>query len=226
MSFYTYLWLRNSNGTFPAGTPYYVGKGKGDRAFFKYDRPINPPTDKHLILLQEFLSEVEAFEAEQFLIAYYGRIDQGTGCLRNLTDGGEGATLSKEIREKISRTKTGTKSPWSKERKEAYTPWNKGKSGSQKAWNKGRSPSAETRRKMSEAKKVFLQSSAGQEQLKRQVVAMTSKEPWNKGKQGLQVAWNKGKKMSVESCLKMSEAKKRRNDAETNTRTKSGSNPS
>jgi len=32
MDFYTYLWLREKDGTYPAGTPYYAGKGCGNRA--------------------------------------------------------------------------------------------------------------------------------------------------------------------------------------------------
>lgn len=78
--FYTYIWLRED------GTPYYVGKGHGKRAI----RRGSPSLDR--ILLQEFPSEADAFAAEVFLIAYYGRKDNGTGILRNLTDGGEGTT--------------------------------------------------------------------------------------------------------------------------------------
>ena len=36
------------------------------------------------------LSEAEAFESEIALIELFGRKDNGTGCLRNLTNGGEG----------------------------------------------------------------------------------------------------------------------------------------
>lgn len=91
MTFYTYLWLRETNGKFPAGTPYYAGKGTGYRAFVARDHRFTPPKNKECILIQEFPDEASAFEGEKFLICMYGRVDQGTGCLRNLTDGGEGA---------------------------------------------------------------------------------------------------------------------------------------
>lgn len=78
--FYTYLWLRED------GTPYYVGKGHGDRAF----RKGSPPVER--ILLQEHPSEQAANDAEVFLISYYGRKDTGTGILRNRTSGGEGTS--------------------------------------------------------------------------------------------------------------------------------------
>jgi hypothetical protein len=82
--FYTYLWLRED------GRPYYVGKGTGDRAFRGHRHGVlsAPPLDR--IILQEWLIESEAFKAEKFLIEYYGRADLKLGCLRNLTDGGEG----------------------------------------------------------------------------------------------------------------------------------------
>jgi len=82
--FYTYLWLRDD------GTPYYVGKGTGRRAYTSWAHGVHKPADKHKILVQEFPTEQDAFAAEIFLIAYYGRLDLGTGCLRNLTAGGEG----------------------------------------------------------------------------------------------------------------------------------------
>ncbi len=83
--FYTYLWLRED------GTPYYAGKGKGRRGFKSNGHGILfCPTDKRRILVQEFPTEADAFAAEIFLISYYGRVDNGTGCLRNRTDGGDG----------------------------------------------------------------------------------------------------------------------------------------
>ena len=78
--FYTYLYLRED------GTPYYVGKGSGDRAH-KWHRVGCPPVER--ILSQEFPSESDAFEAEKFLIGFYGREDLRMGRLLNLTDGGE-----------------------------------------------------------------------------------------------------------------------------------------
>ena len=86
MFFYTYLYLRKD------GTPYYVGKGRGYRAYVKRGRVISPPTNKELILTQDFPTEEDAFAAEQFLIAYYGRKDLGTGLLHNRTAGGEGTS--------------------------------------------------------------------------------------------------------------------------------------
>lgn len=83
--YYVYLYLREDN------TPYYVGKGRGDRAFKKYGRRMKPPSDKSKIVFHtKNLTEEKAFELEKKLIAEYGRKDNGTGILRNLTDGGEG----------------------------------------------------------------------------------------------------------------------------------------
>lgn len=81
--FYTYLWLRDD------GTPYYVGKGKGNRAYVGNRHKVPVPIDKSRILIQEYPSESDAFATEIFLISYYGRKDVGTGVLRNLTDGGD-----------------------------------------------------------------------------------------------------------------------------------------
>ena len=108
MGFYTYLWLREYDGTFPAGTPYYVGKGSGDRAFWKWGRRFHVPESKEAIIIQEWPDEASAFKAERFLICMYGRADQGTGCLRNLSDGGEnppsqrGKKHSEKTRRKMS----------------------------------------------------------------------------------------------------------------------------
>jgi len=98
VEFYTYLWLRYD------GTPYYVGKGKGNRAYDNHSHRVNSPITTDQILLQEFPSEDAAFAAEKFFISYYGRLDIGTGCLRNRTDGGEGlSNPSPEARQKMSK---------------------------------------------------------------------------------------------------------------------------
>jgi len=139
--FYIYEYLRSRASEHgPVGSPYYVGKGRHGRAFNKAHR-VRPPKDKaNIIFVAKNLAEDEAFQMEKELIAFYGRVAIGTGCLQNLTDGGEGHaghSPSAETRIKLSKAvslaKRGIKqSPehraaLSKVRK-GCTPWNKGKS--------------------------------------------------------------------------------------------------
>jgi hypothetical protein len=55
----------------------------------RFGHRCHPPRDKSHILIFPMLNETEAFESEIALIELFGRKDNGTGCLRNLTDGGE-----------------------------------------------------------------------------------------------------------------------------------------
>lgn len=105
MTFYTYLWLRED------GTPYYVGKGSGRRAFINSQHNVCCPSPERIII-QEFENEQESLEAERLLISCYGRLDIGTGCLRNRTDGGEGTSgyvPPEEKRKRHSQTMRGRK---------------------------------------------------------------------------------------------------------------------
>lgn len=103
--FYVYAYLRSrasKNGN--AGTPYYIGKGSGDRAYQQHNVPV--PKDKNnIVFLGWNMTEADALQAEMLLIYRHGRIDLCTGCLRNLTDGGEGQsgrTFSEDTRRKMS----------------------------------------------------------------------------------------------------------------------------
>ena len=134
-TFYTYLWLRED------GTPYYVGKGRGQRAW----RKGSPHRDR--VLVQEFPSEEDAFAAEIFLISYYGRKDLLDGCLINLTDGGEGTSgrkFSDEAIRKMSATRTGLRPTEATRQKMSVV-----KMGNQNLL--GHKPTEETRRKISDA---------------------------------------------------------------------------
>jgi len=113
MEYYTYAYLRED------GTPYYIGKGRGNRAYKKGSRVFAPPPKNRIIKLKQNLTEEEAFNHEIYMIAVFGRKDLGTGILRNLTDGGEGVSgliFSEEHRRNLSESHKG-KSPGNKGKK-------------------------------------------------------------------------------------------------------------
>jgi len=109
MEYYTYAYLRED------GTPYYIGKGKGNRAYRKDGRPCATPKDKNKIVhLKTNLTEEEAFNHEKYMIFIIGRKDLGTGILLNKSDGGEGASgciQNEETRRKRSVKMKGENNP-------------------------------------------------------------------------------------------------------------------
>ena len=107
--YYTYAYLREDK------TPYYIGKGKGNRLYKRGSRVFAPPKDKSkIIYLKKNLTEEEAFKHEIYMIDVFGRIDLGTGILHNRTDGGDGVSgyiPSEETRKKISVATKGKNHP-------------------------------------------------------------------------------------------------------------------
>lgn len=175
--FYVYAYLRTKELT-----PYYIGKGKGSRAWDKNHSVVVPKDLKRILIIESDLTEIGAFALERRMIQWYGRKDLGTGILRNRTDGGDG---SHGI------------IPWNKNRKigsylsesgrKKVSQANKGipKKHGHKISNtlKGRPKSTEHKKKLSEAGKGNI--------------------PWNKGKKGLQVGSRLGAKHTEETKEKM-----------------------
>ena len=87
-NYYVYQYIRED------GTPYYIGKGRNRRAWEPHKRAngsdMRPKDKSRIQILQENLSEQEAFDLEDELILKYGRKDLGTGILANLSNGGLG----------------------------------------------------------------------------------------------------------------------------------------
>ena len=143
MIYYTYAYLREDR------TPYYIGKGKGNRAYGRRYKGIKPPKDQsRIIVLKQNLTEEKAFKHEVYMIAVFGRKDLGTGILHNRTNGGEGSSgvvRSLEFKENLRRKNKNK--VLSKEHKIKISDAQKG----DKNHNYGKSASQETRRKKSEA---------------------------------------------------------------------------
>jgi hypothetical protein len=122
--FYTYAYLRKD------GTPYYIGKGRGRRAYDKKHTVFVPPEERILFLKKNLLEE-EAYQHEMYMISVLGRKDLGSGILHNKTDGGDGTRgvlVTEEQRRYTSERQLGEKNHF-------Y----------------GKKHTPETRRKMSEA---------------------------------------------------------------------------
>lgn len=90
--FYVYAFLRSvGSARGKRMSPYYIGKGCGNRAWSNFKRNAKKPVDpSYIVLLRQDLTEEAAYKWEMFYISHYGRVDQRTGILWNMTDGGDG----------------------------------------------------------------------------------------------------------------------------------------
>ena len=160
--YYTYAYLREDR------TPYYIGKGKGNRVYRRRYKGTKPPKDKsRIIFLKQNLTEEEAFKHEIYMIAVFGRKDLGTGILHNRSDGGEGASgiiHSEKTKIKMSEARKGEKNhnygkTFSEETIRKISESHKGRTHSEESRtnmsdaHKGKTFSEEHKRKISEAKK-------------------------------------------------------------------------
>lgn len=89
--------------------PYYVGMGCKNRVIAKHLYVSVPPFNK--IIVEDNLTQIQAWDREIELIAQYGREHLGTGPLKNLTEGGptqkSGWAHSSQTKKVISIKNTG-----------------------------------------------------------------------------------------------------------------------
>lgn len=197
LEFFVYAYIRQkSSSTASAGTPYYIGKGKGSRAFDKH-KDIPVPEDRSRILfLETNLTELGALAIERRLIRWYGRKDIGSGILLNRTDGGDGVRglmPSLEARKKMS------------ESQKARAPASEITRAKLSAANKGKPKSEETKTKLRNAKIGKSLSEEHKDKIRAGVNAAVLKYTPETRKK---MATAKGRIVSAETRAKLSAANK------------------
>lgn len=153
---YAYLRARDSkDGNWLAQTPYYIGKGKGRRAWQVHRRVHRPKDPNNIVILLDGQTREDALDLEIQLIKQFGRKNLGTGCLHNRTDGGDGASGAKPseaTRAKLSLARKGK--PGSNLGKKFPPEFGHKISQARLGtppWNRGREWPPEVRRKISKA---------------------------------------------------------------------------
>lgn len=105
--YYVYAYLRSKDSPIAkAGTPYYIGKGKGNRAYSDLHTVPVPKDRSNIVFLETGLTEIGALAIERRMIRWYGRTFEG-GILRNTQEGGTGGRQPDHILKKISNTMKG-----------------------------------------------------------------------------------------------------------------------
>ena len=114
--YYTYAYLTET------GRPYYIGKGSGKRAWRhnnSYDVP--QPSDEFILILKKDLTEDEAWDHEEYMIAIHpdlqnkARGGRNVGCAatperkRKIANTVRGRKLTEEHKRKLSVAKKGKK---------------------------------------------------------------------------------------------------------------------
>lgn len=181
LRFYTYIHIRVDDGMV-----FYVGKGKGNRAYSDKGRNKRwcRTANKHgwsSVICAYWYSEFDAFEHEKSLILYYKQLNHP---LCNMTDGGDGASgisPSEETRAKLSAALKGRSRPIEVIRKIS-------------ASNKGKKRTAEQNRKNSEARLGKPLPDSAKQAL---IVALTGKPRSEETKRKISLA-NKGKTITPE----------------------------
>ena len=201
--FYVYAYIRKSNGI-----PYYIGKGRKNRAWAKHYNIKTPKDQNKIIIIEANLTELGAFAIERRMIKWYRRKGiEENGVLYNKTLGGDGTSgivMSEKHKERISNA-------------------NKGKLVSAKTCAKISEArrlrptifTEETRAKLSAANKRKVAHNKGKKHRTESIAKMSAaqkgiKKNWSQKSRDKMSLFHTGKKHTKESLLKIKKSSQAR----------------